>query len=85
MDGRRGGKEANLPKIYYAYPTMMKLGSYTLPKDLKKNINHIKHLLSSADISIFSPEISNFYYFKKYRYTLHLIAKSLILLTFLSL
>ena len=29
--GRRG--EAPLPKICHTYPTMMKLGSYTLPKE----------------------------------------------------
>ena len=27
-----GGKKVPLPKIYHTYPTMMKLGSYTLPK-----------------------------------------------------
>ena len=30
------------------------------------------HPLSFANISIFSPEISNFYYIKNYRYRLHL-------------
>ena len=41
--------------------------SYTLPKeDPNKNINHVTHLLSSADIIIFSPEIWNFRYIKKY-------------------
>ena len=54
-------KKASLLKICHAYPTMMKLGSYTLPKkDQKKYMNHVMHYLSSADISIFSPEISNF-------------------------
>ena len=28
-----GGKKAPLPKICHTYPTMMKLGSYTLPKE----------------------------------------------------
>ena len=43
---------------------MMKLGSYTLLKEDPKNMNHMKHLLISADI-IFSPEISKFCYMKK--------------------
>ena len=34
-------------------------------------MNHVTHLLTSADISIFSPEISKFIYIKKYRYQLH--------------
>ena len=33
------------------------------------------HLLSFADINIFSPEIGNFCYIKKYRYALHFNAK----------
>ena len=40
------------------------------------------HPLSSADISIFSPEISNFCCIKKYRYRLHFNACLLILFTF---
>ena len=34
-------------------------------------MNHVTHPLSSADISIFSPEISKFCYIKKYRYGSH--------------
>ena len=30
-------KKAPLPKICHTYPTMMKLGSYTLPKEDPKN------------------------------------------------
>ena len=41
------------------------------------------HLLISADISIFSLEISKFCYIKKYRYRLHFDAEVQILLTFL--
>ena len=53
------------------YPTMMKLGSYTSPKeDSKIYINHMADPLSSADISIFSSEISDFCYIKEYRYRL---------------
>ena len=39
------------------------------------------HTLSSTDISFSLPEISNFYYIKKYRYRLHFNKKFLILLT----
>ena len=40
--------------------------SQTLPKeDKKKHINHATHLLSSVEINIYSPEISNFCYTKK--------------------
>ena len=33
-----GGRKAHLPKICHTYPTMMKLGSYTVPKREPKNI-----------------------------------------------
>ena len=36
--GRRGQKSSLLSKISHIYPTMMKLGSYTLPKEDPKNI-----------------------------------------------
>ena len=45
-------------------------------------MNHVTYTLSSADISIFSPEISKSCYIKKYRYRLHFNTKFLILLTF---
>ena len=57
-------KKAPLPKICHTYPTMMKL-------DEKEYTNHATHPLSSVDISIFSAEISKFYYIKKYRYRLY--------------
>ena len=41
------------------------------------------HFLSSADISIFSLEISKFFYIKKYTYRLDFDTQFLILLTFL--
>ena len=53
--------------------------SYTLSKEDPKNV---KHPLSSAGISIFSPEISNFCYIKKYRYRLYFNSQFLILLSF---
>ena len=67
-----GGKNVSLFKICQTYTTMMKLGSYTLTKkDLKNKANHVTHFLISADISTFSPEISNFSYIKKCKYRLH--------------
>ena len=46
--------------------------SYTLAKeDLKIYMYHMIQPLSSADSSIFSPEISKFCYIKKYRYRLY--------------
>ena len=44
-------------------------------------MNHVTDLLSSADISIFSPEITKFCYIKKYTYRLHFNTQFLILLT----
>ena len=67
-----GVKKAPHPKICHTYPTLMKLGT-VVPclKKIQKYINHVAHLLSSADISIFSPKISNFCYIRKYSYRLH--------------
>ena len=67
-----GGRQKShppLPKMCHTYLAMMKLGSYALPKEDPKN--DVTHALSSADISIFSPEISKFCYIKKYRYRLN--------------
>ena len=44
---------------------------YLTQRRSKKYMNHVTHPLSSADISIFSPEISKFCYIKKYRYKLY--------------
>ena len=46
-------------------------------------MNHVRHPLSSAEISNFSPGISKFCYIKKYMHKLHFDTKFLILLTFL--
>ena len=46
-------------------------------------MNHVTHLVTSADISIFSKEFSKFCYIKKYRYRLHFSTEFLILLAFL--
>ena len=56
---------------------------YLTLRTSKKNMNHVTCALSSADISIFSPEISRFCYIKKYRYRLHFSTKFPILLAFL--
>ena len=66
--GRGGAKRLPLPKICHTYPAMIKLGT-VIPylKKIQKYINHVTHPLSSADISIFSPEITRFCYIKKYR------------------
>ena len=72
-----------LPKICHTYSTMMKLG-IVVPY-LKKNKKMYKSRdrpLSSADISIFSAEISKFRHMKKYRYRLHFHAWFLIVLNF---
>ena len=61
----------NLAQLYLTY------------RRSKKYINHVTQPMSSADISIFSPEISKFCYIKKCRYRLHFDAWFLILLIFL--
>ena len=61
-----GAKKAPPPKIYHTYPTIMKL-STVIPylKKIQKHMNRVKHPVSSAEISIFSPEIIKFSYIKK--------------------
>ena len=76
--GAGGGKKAPPPHISHNDETWR---SYTLPKRFKKYVNHVTCTLNSAEISIFSPEISNFFYIKKYRYRLHFNTEFLILLT----
>ena len=73
VHGFRGTKKSHpLFKIYHTYATIMKLWHIcNLPKEDPKNINHVTHPVSSADISIFSSEISKFCYIKKYKYRLH--------------
>ena len=78
-----GVKKAPFPKICHIYPTMMKLGTVVhYVKKIQKYINHMTYPITSADISIFSREISNFCYVKNYRHRLHFNTKFLILLTF---
>ena len=68
-----GDKKAPLPKICHTYPRIMKLGTViTCLKKIQKLLNHATHSLSSADISIFYPEISKFFYMQKCRYRSHI-------------
>ena len=71
-DGRGGVKRLPTLKSVTYFPTMITLGTVTIYlKKIKKYINHVTHALSFAGMSIFSSEISNFCYIKKYRYRLH--------------
>ena len=70
--GWGGGQKGPLLKFCHTYPTKMKLETVILYlKKTLKYMNHVTHLLSSANISIFSSEISKFCYIKKYKYRLH--------------
>ena len=70
--GWGGGQKRPLPKICQRYPKMMKPGT-AIPylNKIKKNMNPVTHSPSSANISIFSPQISKFSYLKKYKCRLH--------------
>ena len=70
--GATDGWGAKSPKICHIYPAMMKLGT-VIPylRRSKKYMNHVTYLLSSADISIFSLEISKFCCMKEYGYRFH--------------
>ena len=46
-------------------------------------MNHVTHPMTPAGISNFSPEISKFFYIKKYMYRLHFDTKFLVLSTFI--
>ena len=77
----RKSKKTLLSEICHTYPTMMTLGTVIPSLKSKKYINHVTHPSNFADISIFSTEISNFCYIKKYRNRLHFNTHFLILLT----
>ena len=67
--GRGGGfKKAPSLKSVTHILQWWNLAQLYLTQEDKKNINHVTHPLSSADISIFSLEISTFCHIKKYRY-----------------
>ena len=73
-----------LSKICHTYPTVMKLGT-VIPylKKIQKYMNHVTRLLTSTDISIYSPKISKFYYIKKQGFRLHFSTQFLIISAFL--
>ena len=62
---------------------MMKLATVIPYVKKKKDISHMTHPLSSTNISIFSLEISNFCFIKKYTERLHFHTYLLILFEYL--
>ena len=60
VEGKRRGQKAHFHKIFPAYPKMMKLDR-VIPylKKIQKYINHVRHSLISADISIFHRKSAN--------------------------
>ena len=69
---REGSKKTPFPKMCHTYISIIIIGT-VMPylKKIRKVFNHVKESLSSADISIFWPEIGKFCYTKKKRYWLH--------------
>ena len=78
--GAAHGPPENLSHISYSDETWQ---LYLTQRRSKKYASHLTHPSSSADISIFSPEISKFCYIKKYRYRLGFDTSFLYILTFL--
>ena len=69
--------------VYFNDKTQLKLTAViAYLKKIQKCINHVTYPLSSADISIFSLNISKFCYIKNYRYKLHFNAYFVIALVF---
>ena len=68
----------------HTYPIMTKRDK-VIPylKEIQKNINHVTHPLTSADISVFLLEISQFCYIKKYRYRFYFDPYLIFFLNFL--
>ena len=59
MEG--GTEPPPFPKICHTYPTMMEPGTViSYLKKIKKKVNHMTHLLSSADIRFFRRKSVNF-------------------------
>ena len=78
-----GGKKAPFPKSCHTYPTMMNLDTATpYLKKTQKYINHVTHPLSSADINIFSSEISNFCYIHRLHNFVILMINDYVISTF---
>ena len=56
-----GGQKSPSALNSVTYPTMMKLGTNILYlKKIQTNMNHVTHILSYADISIFYRKPANF-------------------------
>ena len=70
----RGKKEPSLKSVTRILPWWNLAQLYLTKRWSKKHINHVTHSLSFADVSIFSPEISNFCCIKKCRFRLHFSA-----------
>ena len=72
MDDRWQGRRTQLLKSVTNILQCWNLAQscFTLRRS-KRHINHATHSMHSADISIFSPKISNFCYIKKNDYRLH--------------
>ena len=68
--GEGSGRTKRLPllKIRHTYTAMMKLGSYTLPKEDSKNVWIKWHTIWVLLTSAFLLQISKFCYVNKYRY-----------------
>ena len=60
VEWKRRGQKAHFHKIFPAYPKMMNLDR-VIPylKKIQKYINHVRHSLISADISIFHRKSAN--------------------------
>ena len=70
--GRGGAKRPpSLKSVTYILQRWNLAQLYLSQRRSRKYMNHVTHPLSSADISIFLPEISRFCYIKKYRYRLY--------------
>ena len=85
IGGWGGAKWPPFPQICHTYPAMMKLDTVTSYLSKTEKVYELRDtpLSSPGIISIFSLEINNFCYIKKYRYSLHFDPSFLILLTFL--
>ena len=71
MGGRDPKRSTSIKSVIHIIQWWNFAQLYPTWRRSKNNMNRVTHSLSSADISIFSSEISNFCYSKKYRYRLH--------------
>ena len=61
MEDEGGQEDSLIPQICHTYSTMMKLGT-VIPflKKFQNYMNHVTHLVSSANITIFHWKSANF-------------------------